>query len=537
MLMQKIRADRFEGDSKPSGRNPHVLVVLDGWGVAPSWGGNAVTLAQTPVFNKLWQQYPSNTLFAAEKHVGLANGAAGNSEAGHLNIGAGRMVLQDQTIVDKQIENGEFFKKPALLETFSHVKKNSSTLHLMGLLSEAGTHSHINHLFALLECANRNEVKNIKIHLFSDGRDSNPMSGIEMLDKVERYIQNLGVGQVASVCGRYYAMDRDNHWGRTSRAYNALVSGQAETLSNARQIFAKSYAKGITDEFIEPKMIVNEHQEMGTIDDNDVIILFNFRPDRVKQLTMSFIADHIPEFPDRKKLKNIMFLSFTMYEQHYGHWPIYHIFTPDRVVDPLAKVISEHDLKQLHIAETEKYAHVTYFFNGGRDKPHPNEDWRLIPSPNVKTYNLTPHMSAEFVAAETVKALKEGLYDFYVVNFANPDMVGHTGNLKATVQAVTFVDKCLGLVCNAVLERQGTLYVTADHGNAEQMVNPTTGQPDTEHSTNPVPFIVVNKNLENSKAKVKNGRLCDIAPTILNLWSINPPTGMDQSNILFSKNG
>ncbi len=533
MLIQKIRANQIKSSGFDKDHAPYVLLIMDGWGVAPSWGGNAITQAQTPNFNFLWQKFPNTTLAASSKAVGMPEGAAGNSEAGHLNIGAGRLVRQDETIIDEEIKNGEFFKKPTLLETFAHAKENNSSIHLMGLLSDAGTHSHINHLFALLDFAALNDYKNIKIHLFSDGRDSSPMSGIEMLDKVERYLIEKKIGSVVSIMGRYYAMDRDNRWGRTSRAYNTFIKGEAEYASNARQVFAKSYAKGTTDEFIEPRLIVNEQQEATLIKDNDVVILFNFRPDRVRQITMSFVADTLTEFPDRKKLNNIKFLSFTMYEQDYGNWPIYHIFSPDKVQMPLARVLSDNNIRQLHIAETEKYAHVTYFFNGGSDKPYPGENWQIIPSPRVKTYNLTPHMSAQAITTHVIKVLNEDRYDVLIINLANPDMVGHTGNLTAAIQAVTFTDHCLGVIAKKVIEKHGTLLVCADHGNAEQMVNPATGQADTEHTTNPVPFIVAQYGLNKKEHKLIPGRLCDVAPTLLYLANLNIPEEMSGSNVLF----
>ena len=535
LLIQKYRANQLKATEFNKENSPYMLLILDGWGVAPPWGGNAIAQAQTPNFNYLWQNFPSTTLAASGKYVGLPEGSAGNSEAGHLNIGAGRLVFQDETIIDKEIATGEFFKKDLLIRTFEHAKYNNSTIHLMGMLSESGVHSHINHLFALIDFAEKNNYKNIKVHLFSDGRDSSPMSGIEMVDKVERYLAHKKIGSIASVMGRFYAMDRDNRWGRTARAYNALVKGEADYISNARQVFSKSYTKGVTDEFIEPRIIVNEHQEVTNINDNDVVVLFNFRPDRVRQLTMAFIADKVIEMPDRKKLNNIKFLSFTMYEQHYEKMSIEHIFSPDKVYTPLARVLSENNLKQLHIAETEKYAHVTYFFNGGTDKPYPNEEWKVVNSPKVKTYNLTPHMSAQAIATHIIKSINENKYDFYIVNFANPDMVGHTGNLKAAVQAVNFTDHCLGVIAKKIIEKNGTLAICADHGNAEQMVNPATGQGDTEHTTNPVPFIVARKDLNKKKHKLIEGRLCDIAPTLLYLANLSIPEEMTSSNLLFKE--
>lgn len=532
MLIQKVREKNISMSTFNKENAPYVLLVLDGWGVAPSWGGNAISQSQTPNFNYLWQHFPSNTLSASGKDVGLPDGAAGNSEAGHLNIGAGKIVFQDETIIDKDIESGAFFNKPSLIEAFNCAREQNSYVHFIGLLSDAGTHSHINHLFALINLASQLKFNKVKIHLFSDGRDSNPMSGIEMLDKVERFIKEKGVGEIASVIGRYYAMDRDNRWGRTSRAYNTLVKGEAEYSASARQVFSHSYAKGITDEFIEPRLIVNNSQQASLICDNDVVILFNFRPDRVKQLTMAFLADTIAELPDRKRLNNIKFYTFTMYEQQYGDWPLCHIFLPDKIEMPLARVLSNNNIKQLHIAETEKYAHVTYFFNGGKDKPFSGENWKLIPSPKVKTYNLTPKMSAQHIATTIIRALNDKVYDVIIANFANPDMVGHTGNLQATIQAVTFTDHCLGVIAKKVIDQNGTLLVCADHGNAEQMVNPSTGQGFTEHTTNPVPFIIAQKGLDKNKNKLVAGRLSDIAPTLLSLANLNIPEDMSSSNIL-----
>lgn len=511
---------------------PYVLLILDGWGIAPEWGGNAIALAETPNYNELVKTFPNSKLAASGKAVGLPEGSAGNSEAGHLNIGAGRVVLQDETIIDEEIMNETFFQKKDLIETFMHAVENKSSVHLLGLLSEAGTHSHINHLFALLQFAKQNNVKNVKIHLFSDGRDSDPMSGIDILEKVERYIAENGVGQIVSIMGRYYAMDRDNRWGRTSRAYNALVKGQAEPCESPRKVFSQSYARGITDEFIEPRLINNKEQEISLIKDNDVVILWNFRPDRVKQLTEAFIKDKIDEFPDRQKLNNLAFLTFTMYEQHFEGMPMKHIFSPDKTENPVAKVFSDLGFEQFHIAETEKYAHVTYFLNGGRDETYPKEEWRLVPSPRVKTYNLTPRMSAEIITAETIKAINKSKYAFIAINLANPDMVGHTGNLKAASQAVEYTDYCLGLIKDEVLKNQGTLFVCADHGNAEQMINPATGRADTEHTTNPVPFIIVRSDLQAGEKALNDGKLGDIAPTMLSLAGIKPPEEMQDSQIL-----
>ncbi|MFA7243704.1 MAG: 2,3-bisphosphoglycerate-independent phosphoglycerate mutase [Patescibacteria group bacterium] len=513
-------------------KSPLVLIVLDGWGIAPSWGGNAITLSSTPVFDGLLREYPSTALQASGLAVGLPDGAPGNSEAGHLNIGAGRIVHQDISLIDSAIENGDFFKNDILRETYEHAEKNESNIHIMGLLSDVGTHSHIRHLDALLKYFKDKNFNRIYIHLFSDGRDSDPMYGIELIGKVNKIIEGAGIGRIESIMGRFYAMDRDNRWGRTARAYNCFVRSEAESVENANEVFSRSYAAGTTDEFIEPRIINNKNFHFVPIRDNDSIIIFNFRYDRVNQLIDCFVKDSIDRFPDHRKLQNLFVSSFA---NSSDMTKFKTIIQAPKIENPIAKVLSENGLKQLHIAETEKFPHVTYFFNGGIDEANKNEDRLRIPSPKVRTYDLKPEMSADKVLKSVLSALNKNIYDFYVVNFANPDMVGHTGNLKATMHAVSFVDQCLGQIILSIQSKNGTAVICADHGNAEQMVNPQTGDPDTEHTTNPVPFIVVSDNLKDKISLNSNGSLSNIAPSILDLLNIDVPNEMKTKESLIIK--
>lgn len=513
---------------------PFVLMILDGWGVAPAWGGNAITLAKTPNFDLMWKTYPRTTLSASGESVGLPSEAPGNSEAGHLNIGAGRIVYQDISVIDKKIEQGQLKESKALSEGVKQVKKYNSNVHIIGLLSETGIHSHLKHLLPILEHLKENGIKQAYIHFFSDGRDSDPMSGLEYLAKAENIIKQVGLGEISSIVGRYYAMDRDNHWGRTARAYNAIVKCEAEKAESARSVFAQSYTRRITDEFIEPRIIVNKNQSCHTISDNDIIISFNFRSDRIKQLILSFLEKDLPMFPDRKFLNNIKVLSFTIYRTDEDKAE--HIFSSEKVTNPIAKVISDNNLKQLHCAETEKFPHVTYFINGSETKPFKFEKDILIPSPRVKTYDLMPKMSAQKVTETILNSINKNNFDFYIINYANPDMVGHTGNLQAAMVAVSFVDLCLGKVAQNVLTKGGTVLVCADHGNAEQMVNTHTGEPDTEHTTNPVPFAILNNDLRGKIILESNGSLSNIAPTITELMGLDTSSEMNSSSSLIIKN-
>lgn len=500
-------------------KRPYVLVILDGWGTAPVWGGNAISIAEVRVFNKLFKDCPSTILSASGPEVGLPEGAPGNSEAGHLNIGAGEIVYQDQPIIDSEIEKGTFFTNKVLLEAIAHAKEKKSNIHLMGLLSKTGTHSQIKHLFALLDLLKRHDYHDVYIHLFTDGRDSDSMSGIEMLSEVEDACAKYSTGRVVSLIGRFFAMDRDNHWDRIKQSYQLLTAGKGKTFESPGAVFTASYARGVTDEFIEPSIIVNKSDPFVPIKDHDSVIFFNFRADRAKELTRSFLADSLPEFPERQKLSDLFFATFVMYDDKSLAKPA---FFPKQVRNTLSKIWSDAKLRQFHIAETEKYAHVTYFFNGGQEEPFPGEDRLMIPSPkSVTTYDKMPEMSAQKVVEASISALQKNVYDCMVINFANPDMVGHTGDLKATVKAVEFIDQYLSRLIDEVLSRNGVAFVCADHGNAEQMVNPKTGEADTEHSSNPVPFIIVSKDPDLQKISLRNGgRLASIAPTILDVMNI-----------------
>lgn len=515
-------------------KEPLVMIVLDGWGIAPAWGGNAISQAKTKNFDLIWQNYPSTLLDASGIEVGLPANSQGNSEAGHLNIGAGHVVKQDAGLINAQIEDKTFFDNSVLLGSIEHAKKNNSNIHLMGLLSNAGTHSDINHLYSLLQLFKDNDFKKVYIHFFSDGRDSPPMAGIEVAEQVEKKILEIGVGKVASLSGRFYAMDRDNRWGRIARAYNMLVKYEGDRCENLRAAFSSAYKAGMTDEFIEPRMICNTTQEIVPITNGDAIILFNYRSDRAKEITEAFSADKISQFPDRKKLENIYFASFVIYQDGI---PGHQVFKPEKVAMPLAKVWSDKGLQQYHSAETEKFPHITYFINGGNEAPFPGEKRVMIPSvKTVRTYDYCPQMSAGKVTEHLLFALRTNVSDAFMINFANPDMVGHTGNLKATVQAVEYVDLCLGKILSYILNTEATCVVLADHGNAEQMVNPQTGMPDTEHTTNPVPFIIFSNDIRNKSLKLADGgKLASVAPTVLDLMGMEKPEGITEKSLIMNE--
>jgi len=518
-------------------KKPVGLIVLDGWGIAPEWGGNAISQAKTKTFNTILLNYPNTTLLASGAAVGLPINAPGNSEAGHLNIGAGRVVHQDISIIDSNIESGAFFKNTVLLSAILHAKKNNSNLHLIGLLSDTGTHSHVRHLYALLRLCKENNFSRVYIHLFSDGRDSSPMNGIELANNVFLEIKKIGVGRIASISGRFFAMDRDNRWGRVSRTYNMLTKGQGNVFPSVMNAFSTAYAQGQSDEFIEPRIISNPTEPQVNIGNNDAIISFNFRSDRTKELISAFLSPNIPAFKDRTILKNIFFVSMAIYEDLSLAKKA---FAPEKVETPLARIIAEANLRQFHIAETEKYPHITYFINGGREAPFQGEDRFLIPSPRgVKTYDFAPKMSAELVVAKTLHLLGQNSYDSFMLNFANADMVGHSGNFQATVHAIECVDSLLSPILNKIISLGGTALIVGDHGNAEQMVNPRTGEPDTEHTTNPVPFAIVSENPLIKRLKLQSdGILASVAPTMLEIMHTKKPEIMqNQSLIIREING
>jgi len=514
-------------------KNPNLLLILDGWGVAPHWGGNAIAEAKTKNFNLLWNNYPSCTLLASGEAVGLPPNSPGNSEAGHLNLGAGHVVKQDISLIDKLIEDKTFFQSPILLDAIKHAANNHSKIHLLGLLSETGTHSHVRHLYALLEMFKQNNFRDVYIHLFSDGRDADPMNGIILASQVENRIKEIGIGRIVSISGRFFAMDRDNRWGRVSRAYNMMVRGEGNSFESAQQAFSAAYASGQTDEFIEPRLIASKESPKISIQNNDAVIIFNFRGDRIKELTQAFLSESLPSFSDRLRLTNLYLATFAIYEDGFS---VNKVFAPEKVNDPLGKIISDNRLSQIHIAETEKYPHVTYFFNGGVEKPFPREKRYMIPSlKNIKTYDFAPKMSAAGVLDATLLAINRK-FDFILTNFANPDMVGHTGNFKACVHAVEYIDDCLGKITENILKAGGNLFVVGDHGNAEQMVNPRTGEADTEHTTNPVPFIIASNDVNLKSVKLlSDGILACVAPTILETMGLFKPVSMVNQSLIIKE--
>lgn len=509
---------------------PVVLIILDGWGVAPDAAGNAVTQANIPNYNRLLSSFPNTVLLASGEAVGLPYAEPGNSEVGHLNIGAGRIVYQDLPRINMSIADGTFLANSTIIAAIDRARARGSKIHLMGLVGMSGVHSSIEHLYAILWMLREQKFSNVFLHVFTDGRDSPPTAAKTFIPQVDERLKKFGVGQIASVSGRYFAMDRDSHWERTQLAYQAIAAGSSQfTASSALEAVELGYQRGKTDEFIEPTIIMNSQKRpIATVEEGDVIISFNFRADRVRQITKAFIDPFFTDFPVRR-FHDLMYMTMTRYDDTFN-LPI--AFPPEDVKLPLSRVISEAGLSQLHIAETEKYPHVTYFLNGGREQPSPREDRILIPSPKVATYDLEPAMSTAAISETLVKKIKERSHDFIVVNIACPDMVGHTGNLKATIQAVESVDKLFSDVLNEVMAHYGALIITADHGNAEYKLG-LHGEPMTSHTTNPVPFIVVSRELmTSSQKKLSRGILADIAPTVLSLLGLNVPSSMTGHNLL-----
>jgi len=507
-----------------------VLVILDGWGLEPPGPGNAIELARTPVFDRLWHEYPHATLRTSGIDVGLPRGQMGNSEVGHLNLGAGFIVYQSITRIDLAIEQGEFFTNPSLVAAAQGASEGGRTLHLMGLLSDGGVHSHIRHLEALLDLAARTGNRQVAIHAFLDGRDTSPTGGAGYLAETQRAIERFGVGRIASVVGRYFAMDRDRRWERTRTAFDLLVSGTGEPWDDAVAAVEAHYAAGKTDEFMSPIVIPDASGEPTTIQPGDVVVFFNFRADRARQLTQTLVGPPI----EGQQFAAPDDITFVMMTEYATTFPAQVAFPAIDVVFPLARVISESGLRQFHTAETEKYAHVTYFFNGGREEPFEGEERSLVPSPKVPTYDHQPEMSAEGVGSTTVAAIESGQYAFAIVNFANCDMVGHTGVLQAAVAATEAVDTQLGRIVDAAVAAGGSVIVTADHGNAEQMLVPGTDQPMTAHTTNPVPVILVSPHDSTQRHSPlrDGGRLADVAPTVLDLLGIAPPSEMTGISLL-----
>jgi len=520
------------GDS--SGIRPVVLIVMDGYGCNPREDGNAIAAANRPVLSRLWDTCPRTELKCYGLAVGLPRGQMGNSEVGHLNLGAGKVVYQDFTKISKAIEDGTFFQNPELRAAMQHVKDRGSSLHIMGLIGPGGVHAYPTHLYAVMETAKREGVVHVFIHCITDGRDTPPTTGLAAAKQVEERIQRIGAGQIATVSGRYYSMDRDRRWQRTEKAYRAMVRGEGPTASSAEEAIQRSYDAGVTDEFILPTVLTNaDGSPVATIADHDAAVFFNFRTDRPRQMVRAVTQPEFEEFDRGRRLEDLLFVTMTEYEKDL---PVQVAFRTEDVPMPLARVLAERGLKQLHAAETEKYAHVTFFFNGGRETPFEGEDRILIPSPReVGTYDHKPEMSGPQVAEETAKAIQTGQYAFVLVNFANADMVGHTGVMEAAIRAVETVDRCVGQVVDAATEQGGVVLITADHGNAEQMVDYGTNGPYTAHTVEfPVPFVVVAGN-HSELAHVRlreDGVLADVAPTILQLMGIPEPSDMEGKSLI-----
>jgi len=500
---------------------PLVLVILDGWGLNKKTRGNAITSARTPNIDRLFKEFPFTTLSASGEDVGLPEGQMGNSEVGHLNIGAGRVVYQDFTRINKEIREGTFYTNNKILDAINHVKRNNSTLHLMGLLSDGGVHSHIKHLFALLDLAKKNSLKKVRVHCFLDGRDVPPDNALVYIEQLEEKFSVLNIGSIATVMGRYYAMDRDRRWDRIKKAYDAMVLGRGLSSVSGSQAIKDAYLRNETDEFVQPTVILNpEDQTLNMVKNCDSVVFFNFRPDRAREITHAFVDREFTGFNREVKLNDLVFTCMTLYDGAIDA-PV--AYEPHFLDNTLGEVLSKEGIKQLRLAETEKYAHVTFFFNGGRETSFPGEDRLLISSPKVATYDLKPEMSASEITGAFLEKLATGGYQVFIMNYANADMVGHTGGLEVTIKAIEAVDYYLGQVIGAVLKKGGTVLVTADHGNAEEMLEEEE-KPHTAHTTNPVPFILINDDLKN--VILRRGRLEDIAPTVLSLLGIPKPSQM-----------
>jgi len=538
------------------------LIVLDGWGISSPGPGNAVELANTPNMDKFMSSYPNTLLEASGEAVGLPRGEAGNTETGHLNIGAGKIVYQDLERINMAIADGTFYQNQALLSAFEHVRKFNSKLHFMGLIGAGGVHSNIEHLFALLNLAKMQNYPNVYLHLFTDGRDSPPTSSKSYIKRIKEDIEAEKVGIIASVMGRYWAMDRDRRWDRTAKAYNCLTLGEGNLVKTPEEAVDLSYDQGKTDEFVEPSLVCDQNKKpLALIGDNDAVIFFNFRIDRPRQLTAAFVVKDFDDqsvalefdpyleryekthiiskvalyqqvFARKKYLNNLFFVTMTEYSQSLIDAGIKVAIHPERIEYPISRVISENNLTQLKVSESEKERFITYYFNGLKEEPFPNEEKMIIPSPNVATYDQMPQMSCEELAKKVIEKINTQKYAFVVINFANPDMVGHTGNIGPAVKACEYVDTALGEIVNQVLTLGGEVIVTADHGNAEEMINNHTGQIDTEHNANRVPFIYISSSVLGKNIKLSPGILADIAPTILKRFNIEKPAQMTGRDLL-----
>ena len=512
-------------------KKPTVLMILDGYGLNETANGNAVAGANTPVMDKLMAECPFVKGNASGMAVGLPEGQMGNSEVGHLNMGAGRIVYQELTRITKEIQDGTFFTNEALVKAVENCKENDSALHAFGLLSDGGVHSHNTHLYGLLEMAKKNGLSKVYVHAFLDGRDTPPASGKDFVIALEEKMAEIGVGEVATVCGRYYAMDRDNNYDRVKCAYDALTKGIGQTAEKAADGIQASYDKEETDEFVKPTVIVKDGAPVATIQDKDSVVFFNFRPDRAREITRSFCDDDFKGF-DREKRLDLVFVCFSDYDPTIPNKLV--AFHKISITNTFGEFLAANKLTQARIAETEKYAHVTFFFNGGVEQPNEGEDRILVNSPkDVATYDLKPEMSAYEVCDKLVDAIKSDKYDVIIINFANPDMVGHTGVVNAAVKAVEAVDECVGKAVEALKEVDGTMFICADHGNAEQLVDYETGEPFTAHTTNPVPFILVN--YDEAYTLKEGGCLADIIPTLIEIMGLTKPVEMTGESLLIKK--
>ena len=508
-------------------KKPVVLMVLDGYGLSDKTEGNAIAMANTPVMDKLMKECPFVAGKASGLAVGLPDGQMGNSEVGHMNIGAGRIIYQDLTSITKAIEDGDFFENEAMLEAIENCKKNNSDLHLWGLLSDGGVHSHNTHLYAILELCKKQGLSNVYVHPFLDGRDTPPASGKDYVAQLVDKMNEIGVGKVASISGRYYAMDRDNRWDRVEKAYAAMVYGEGEKATDPVQAIADSYAKDVTDEFVLPTVLMENDKPVATVKENDSVIFFNFRPDRAREITRAFCEDEFSGFERRQGRIPVTYVCFKDYDESIGNKLV--AFKKQTIENTLGEYLAKNGKTQLRLAETEKYAHVTFFFNGGVEEPNKDEDRILVKSPAVATYDLQPEMSAPEVSEKLNAAITSDKYDVIIINFANPDMVGHTGVIPAAVKAVECVDQCVGAAVEAVKKADGVLFICADHGNAEQMIDYTTGNPHTAHTTNPVPFVLVNY----GDVKLREGGcLADIAPTLLEIMGLEQPAEMTGKSLI-----
>ncbi len=512
-------------------KKPTVLLILDGYGLNDKKEANAIATAKTPNMDRLMEEYPFVKGNASGMAVGLPDGQMGNSEVGHINIGAGRIVYQELTRITKEIQDGEFFKNAALLAAIDNCKRHNSDLHLYGLLSDGGVHSHNTHLYGLLELAKQQGLKNVYVHAFLDGRDTAPASGKGFVEELLEKMRILGVGKIATVMGRYYSMDRDNRWDRVEKAYRAMVYGEGNTADSAVNAVQDSYDNELYDEFVIPSVVLEDGKPVATIKENDSVICYNFRPDRAREITRAFCDDEFTGFDRGKDRMKLQYVCFSEYD----------ITIPNKLVafhkvsidDTFGQFLAKNKMTQLRLAETEKYAHVTFFFNAGVEVPNEGEDRILVNSPQVATYDLQPEMSVYKVGENLVEAIKSGKYDVIIANFANPDMVGHTGIMEAAVKAVEAVDQCLGNAVEALLSVDGQMFVCADHGNAEQLLDYSTNEPFTAHTTNPVPFILVN--YDENYTLAQDGRLADIVPTLIDMMGMKQPDAMTGKSLLIKK--